>query len=80
MLTEKAVERQKESMVSAAFIGWQMGAGKKDESYQDYLRRLGLTDKEPEMTEEEKAINAAIADRADRAARKWYMENVKSKK
>jgi len=80
MLIEKAAEHQKELMVSAAFVGWQMGSGKKDQSFQSYLKQMGLSEKETELTIEEKALNAALGDRADNAARKWYMENIKGKK
>lgn len=80
MYAETEAKRYKDSMVSAAFIGWQLGAGEKGQSFSDYLKLRGLVEEKDEMTAEEKEYEKIKAEHADQVCRKWYMKNVKGKK
>lgn len=77
MHSEKAAEKQKAGMVSAAFVGWQLGAGKEGQSFNAYLKYMGLVEKSQKMTKAEKEHTVVRAKHADEVCRKWFNENVK---
>jgi hypothetical protein len=66
MIEEEKAEAVKQGMVAASFTAWQMGAGEKM-SFAVYLKKMGLTEAEPTLTDEQKDILTAkglsIADR-----------------
>jgi len=65
MIEEKEREAAKQQMIAASFTAWQMGDTGMD--FQPYLKKLGLSDIETELTEEQKKfITARSLDIAER--------------
>lgn len=54
MIDEEKLDAVRQAMIAASFTAWQMGSGKKNESWDRYIERFGLSDKEPGLTDEEK--------------------------
>jgi len=75
IIEELRAEDAKNQLVSAAFVGWQSGAGGK-KSFGEYLKSMGLSEKAAELTDEQKK---AIADTALRRA-KQIVKNDKRRK
>lgn len=61
MIEAEKAEIEKQRWIAASYTAWQMGAGK-NMSFPMYLKHLGLSDKEPELTSEQKKIIIAKAD------------------
>lgn len=72
MIEAEKAEQSKQMMIAASFAAWQTGAGEKM-TFGLYLKRLGLSDSEPELTAEQKQILTArgldIAERIRAATR-----------
>jgi len=75
-VAEQRVESERQSLVAASFTAWQLGAGQK-KSFGEYLRSLGLHEREKPMSATEKAAvvsralsTAARISRLDRATQR----------
>jgi hypothetical protein len=55
MIEEEKAEADKRAMVAASYTAWQLGAGEKM-SFPLYLKKLGLTESETALTDEQKEI------------------------
>lgn len=69
MLADEKAEEVRNSMVASAFTAWLMNPGKMD--FEEYLRGLGLVDKDESIPQDEKqrmiAESLAVAERIKRA-------------
>lgn len=61
MIAEEEAEQESRHMVSAAFTGWQLGAGKKDQSLKKYLESFNLIEAPPQLTEAQREQQKEIA-------------------
>ena len=63
-IEEEYLERTRTAMVASAFTAWQMGHGEKGKSFEEHLRKMGLAEAEPVMTETERkaTVQKAIAE------------------
>ena len=64
MLEKEKNERERNRMVSAAYTAWLMGSGEK-RTFGQYLRGLGLAEKERPLDPDQKKV---IADKAHKIA------------
>jgi len=70
IIDELRAEDAKNQMTAAALVGWQSGAGGK-KTFGDYLKSLGLTDKGPKLTpEQKKRISKQAITKAEAIRRK----------
>lgn len=61
-------EKRKNQLIDCCFIAWQMGAGKKGSTFNDYLKTMNLSEKEKPLTkaQKKKVVSRAlyVAERA----------------
>jgi hypothetical protein len=64
MIEQERIEETKNSLISAAYTSWLLGAGER-KSFGAYLKYLGLSDKESKLPETQKKM---ITEKAHRIA------------
>jgi hypothetical protein len=61
---------QKQEWERAAFVGWQMGAGKEGETFGKYLERMGIKEKPKKATPQDAQKAIAKARKISQAAKR----------